>query len=194
VIQILALLCLCQGPVTPQQSLSNKQDIIIPAPTAKPPKQEYDKVRDITVCRTNETKFRTVSGFSYIAAYTYKGQDPKQPDVVWLNFYAIRNSESPDNDGDAASWANVSEVVLRWAKDPAAFPATYEKIVNKNDMMKILVGRTFYEHLKISVPVGQFYDLAHAKSVMVALGDHEDELGERTMSPMKQLSESLPEK
>lgn len=196
---MLVMICLLPGAPTLQDP-PVKPAVQIPAPTSKPPKQVYDKVRDRTVCHSGEVRFRSGSGFSYLAAYAYRGKEPKQPEEVTINFYARRSSDSTDanKDADVAAWAVVREVVLRWAKDPETFPATYEKISDKDDfskaMMKVMGGRAFYEHLQISVPVGKFYEMAHAKELMVALGNHTDSLGERVMKPLKQLAESLPDR
>jgi len=196
----LALLFISQTAQTAVQAPSLKPQILIPAPTTKPPRLEYDKVRDTTVCMTSEVKFRSASGFSYLAAYRYRGTIAVQPETVWINFYARRTSDStdPNKDADVASWAGVTEVILRWAKDPETFRAQYEKIADQNDVsksiMKVLGGRVFYEHLRFEVPVTKFYELAHAKELLIALGNHADSLGEKTLKPMRQLADSLPQK
>jgi len=61
-------------------------------------------------------------------------------------------------------------------------------------MNNVLGARSYYEQLRVEVPVAKFYQLAHAKEVLVALGDYSDSLGEKTLKPLKQLAESIPAK
>jgi len=99
----------------PETPPDQQTPFVIPAPVSKPPKQYYDKVRDYTVCQTNETKFHSGSSFSYAAAYRYRGTTPIQPESVYLSFFALRTSTSTDanKDADVAGWTNVSTVTMR---------------------------------------------------------------------------------
>ncbi|MCU0316473.1 MAG: hypothetical protein MUC92_07765 [Fimbriimonadaceae bacterium] len=161
---------------------------------SKPPKLDYDKVRDETFAHTGEIKFRKGSSFSYLAGYVYRGKEPKRPQVIILNFYALRINETgnPASDSDYAKWQGLKEITLRWSTDPKTYEVRTEKSVMTDSMTKILVGRAFAERIRAEIPVGEFIELANSKELVFELGNHTETFKENLLKPMKALVVSLP--
>lgn len=159
----------------------------------KPPKATYDKVRNETTWSTGEVKFRSSSGFRYWCGFSFPGKEPVAPETLMLGFVMIRSVDSKDNrpDSEHAQWSNVRTIALRWAADPKEYTCKYERKAIKDDMSAILGFRTFAEFLYVQLPIEDVRSLSASKEVLIGLGGHNDQLGEKHIKNFKKLVDAI---
>ncbi|MCC7434762.1 MAG: hypothetical protein IT363_08750 [Methanoregulaceae archaeon] len=159
----------------------------------KPPKVQYSKVANETTWSSGEVKFRSISGFAWIAYYTFKGKNAVRPVELTLAFGTRRTVDSGErrSDSELAQWSGVSEIIMRWGDEPVRFPAKYERVADTDDFTRILIGRSFIERLFIRITADQFKELAKSSELLIRLGNHEDSLKGSALKPVKQLSDAI---
>jgi hypothetical protein len=180
----------------------------------KPPRAEYRKAEDLTIWSTGETGFRPGSNFAWWGGFASRGRNVRAPLTVTVVFATRRAIDGRDtrSDADLAQWAQVSNVVMRWAGDgfdpvtsslgitskndsplgdPRYYRASYERIADNDAALRILVGRTFVEKLTITLPAQEFVEMAQAPEVFVRLGSHEDSIKGSALKPFVRLAEAM---
>ena len=161
----------------------------------KPPKADYNKVRNETTWWTGEVAFRRGSSFRYWVAYKFKGKDPVAPKTVRLTFAAVRRIEKSESrtDAELAKWSDAEKIFLRWGEEPVELKAKYSRQILNDSFADTLGFRTFAEYLSAEIELGQIQEFAKSDEILVQLGDHTDTLRKAQLKPLRKLLEAINE-
>ncbi len=158
---------------------------------AKPPKVEYDALRNVTVYSTGDVRTGGYSGMS--ARYEFAGHDFVSPTKVTLGFGSLRltHGGSADHDQELLHWSSTTPVVLTFSGKTQTYPSEHGFAVSKNKMVKLLFGRALEEHLDISVSTEDFVSMTQADEIDVTLGSDHESLKGKSLEPLRQLASTI---
>ena len=120
----------------------------------KPPKVEYNKVRDVTYYSTGSIK--TEGRARYDAYFSFPGKVPVRAKEATLDFLTYHNPKVNENDRDVMEWEGVKEVTFNINGKVTTYPAECTSWIDKDQTRQMLVGRTVVEQVRVNVPFKKF--------------------------------------
>lgn len=159
---------------------------------SKPPKQEYDASRQVSVFSTGDIRTGGLTGMG--AEYEFPGKAPIRPSFVKVSFGALRVHSPNDSKSDEGLlvWKETKNLSLRFGTTTYELPLKEVWNETRNKLARMIYGHALEEHVDVQMTVEQFLAFADANEVTVTIGPEQKIIRFKSLGPVRQLAKTIP--